>query len=164
MDNCKLYTCTLCNWRGLFNHPFILAFEKALSLCSWLDFLRAWSCSCWKCSHFPSGEQNLTSDEVTVAHKKQRKVWLVTRVDFISISICMNTQSGSIKYLFDLLKKYMSPGAGQHIWILAFFLSHKNLDIFSKQWTRIALPFQCNYKFAPFFPLLELLWRTHWIN
>lgn len=54
------------------------------------------------------GEQNLTSDEVTVAHKKQRKVWLVTWVDFISITICMNTQSGFIKHLFDLLKKYVS--------------------------------------------------------
>lgn len=57
---------------------------------------------------------SLQIDEVTVAHKKQRKVWLVTQADLISITICMNMQSGSIKYLFDLLKKYMSSGAGQH--------------------------------------------------
>lgn len=66
-----------------------------------------------KGSNFPL--ENLTSDEVTVAHKKQRNVWLVTQVDFISIIICMNMQSGSLKCLFDLLKKYTSAGAGQHI-------------------------------------------------
>lgn len=153
VDSFKLYTCTLCNWRGLFNHPFIAAFEKALSSCSWVDFLQAWSCSHWKCSHFPQGNRIWLQMKSQLHIKSWGMCGLSHKSILFQSSFSWARSQALLSACLICLKNiHLQELASVFEYWLFFFLSHKNLDVFSKQWTRIALPFQCNYKFAPFFP------------
>lgn len=131
----------------LITHSYLLL--KKLCPCA-LDFLLAWSCSRWI---FLRGNRNLLQMKSHLHIKSREMCGLSQELILFQSAFAWTCSQALLSTCLICLKKNICLQELASIfeyWL--FFLSHKILDIFSKQWTRIALRFQCNYKFAPFFP------------